>query len=260
VAGFLTLILMVGHWRLDFLESVPQFLLAVVVSLATEVALSRWLRARWPNPVSAYMTGVSIGILVRSSAFWPYAVGSLLAIAQKYALTRRNQHLFNPSNFGLVVLLLAAPDSVAALGKQWTNEPGVMLAIFTLGFMVIYRLGRLDVVAAYLLAFLAQTLARAAIHGSWVLSELGEALGPPFQLFIFFMMTDPRTTPRSRHRRIAFAVTVAALEVVFRELRLTHAPFYALFLGAPLFMLFEPAPHLTPAATDDLRADSRQTT
>ena len=135
VAGFLTFILVVGQVWLGFLESFEQFATALVFSMATEVVLSRIYHGKWPNLISSYMTGVSIGILVRSPFWWPYAVGSVLAIAQKYAIQFRDRHLFNPSNFGLCILLLAAPESVAALSKQWTNMPGVMLFIFLLGLL-----------------------------------------------------------------------------------------------------------------------------
>ena len=103
VAGFLTLILIIGQVWLNFLESLGQFATAVVFSMATEIVLSRIYYGKWPNPISSYMTGVSIGILVRSPAWWPYAAGSVLAISQKYAIQFRERHLFNPSNFGLCI-------------------------------------------------------------------------------------------------------------------------------------------------------------
>src|SRR5206468_1955781 len=86
VAGFLTLILIVGQVWLRFLESFEQLATALVFSMATEIVLNRIYRSEWPNLISSYMTGVSIGILVRSPFWWPYAVGSVLAIAQKYAI------------------------------------------------------------------------------------------------------------------------------------------------------------------------------
>ena len=29
---------------------------------------------RWPHPASAYISGISVGILVRSPFLWPYAL------------------------------------------------------------------------------------------------------------------------------------------------------------------------------------------
>ena len=239
VAGFLTLILIIGHAWLGFLESFEQFAIAVVFSMATEIALSRIYRSEWPNPISSYMTGVSVGILVRSPDWWPYAAGSVLAISQKYAIQLRERHLFNPSNFGLCILLAAVPAAVAALSKQWTNMPGVMLFIFLLGFVVISRLRRLDIVVTYVLGFILLSLVRSTITGVPILAELSPASGPAFQLFIFFMITDPQTSPSTRRGRVGYAVAIAVIEALLRLARNQNAPFFALFLVSPIAVVWE---------------------
>lgn len=239
VAGFLTLILIIGQVWLSFLESLGQFATAVVFSMATEIVLSRIYYGKWPNPISSYMTGVSIGILVRSPAWWPYAVGSVLGISQKYAIQLRERHLFNPSNFGLCILLVAVPEIVAALSKQWSNMPGVMLFIFLLGFVVISRLRRLDIVFTYVLGFILLSLVRSTITGVPILAELSPASGPAFQLFIFFMITDPSTTPSTRKGRMGYAVAIAAVEALLRFWRNQNAPFFALFVTSPIAIIWE---------------------
>jgi Na+-transporting NADH:ubiquinone oxidoreductase subunit NqrB len=239
VAGFLTLILIVGQAWLGFLESLEQFAIAVVFSMATEITLSRIYRGEWPNPISAYMTGVSVGILVRSPDWWPYAAASVLAISQKYAIQLRERHLFNPSNFGLCILLLAVPATVAALSKQWTNMPGVMLFIFLLGFVVISRLRRLDIVFTYVLGFILLSLVRSTITGVPILAELSPATGPAFQLFIFFMITDPQTTPSTRRGRVSYAMAIAVIEALLRLARNQNAPFLALFVVSPIAIIWE---------------------
>ena len=239
VAGFLTLILIVGQTWLGFLESLEQFAIAVVFSMATEIVLSRVYRGEWPNPISAYMTGVSVGILVRSPAWWPYAAGSVLAISQKYAIQLRERHLFNPSNFGLCILLAAAPATVAALSKQWTNMPGVMFFIFLLGFVVISRLRRLDIVFTYVLGFILLSVVRSTITGVPLLAELSPASGPAFQLFIFFMITDPQTSPSTRRDRVGYAMAIAVIEALLRLARNQNAPFFALFVVSPIAIIWE---------------------
>lgn len=239
VAGFLTLILVVGQVWLNFLQSFGQFAASVVCSVATEIILSRIYRKEWPNPISSYMSGVSIGILARSPAWWPYAVGSILAISQKYALQFRERHIFNPSNFGLCILLLAVPETVVALSKQWTNDPAVMIFIFLLGFAVIGRLGRLDLVFTYAAGFILLALLRSSMTGVPVLAELAQATGPAFQLFIFFMITDPRTTPSTRRGRMGYAIAIAVIEALLRLMRNQNAPFYALFMVGPISVIWE---------------------
>ena len=71
---FITCILLVGHLSFGILESYQKTLLAIVVSIATELALGRIFFHKWLHPASAYISGISVGILVRSPAFWPYAL------------------------------------------------------------------------------------------------------------------------------------------------------------------------------------------
>lgn len=237
--GFQTLIVVVGHLWLNLLPSWEQFLIAVGVALAAEAVLGRLYWGKWPNLISGYMAGVSIGILVRSPLIWPYVVGSLLSIAQKYAIRFRGRHLFNPSNFGLCVLLLTAPEAVAALSKQLTNLPIVIGFLFAFGVVVIGRLGRLDAVGAYLAVFLPLSLARSAVNGTPWVAELAPLVGPMYQIFLFFMLTDPKTTPADRRGRVLFGVAVAIVEALLRWAQVVNAPFFAVFLVTPIAVIVE---------------------
>jgi hypothetical protein len=60
-----------------------------------------------------------------------------------------------------------------------------------------------------------------------------------YQLFIFFMITDPKTTVRSSRGQCVVACLVAAVEAAFRLMEWVHAPYYALFLVGPAANLFE---------------------
>ena len=96
---FITLILLVGHLSFGILESYQKTLLAIVASIGTELILSRLFFGKWPNIASAYITGISVGILIRSPAFWPYAVCSIVSITSKYVLRVKGRHIWNPSKF-----------------------------------------------------------------------------------------------------------------------------------------------------------------
>jgi enediyne biosynthesis protein E5 len=58
-------------------------------------------------------------------------------------------------------------------------------------------------------------------------------------LFIFFMITDPKTTVRSKTGQCVVVFAVAAVEMIFRLHQAVYAPFYALFLVGPAAMLLE---------------------
>ena len=70
---FITFILVVGHLVYGILESYEKTALAIVVAIVAELVLGRIFFGKWLNLASAYITGISVGILVRSPRFWPYA-------------------------------------------------------------------------------------------------------------------------------------------------------------------------------------------
>src|ERR1700733_441968 len=72
--AFITCILLAGNITFGMLESYKKTLLAIVTAVATEMLLGRIFFKKWPHPASSYISGISVGILVRSPAFWPYAL------------------------------------------------------------------------------------------------------------------------------------------------------------------------------------------
>src|SRR5271165_4914601 len=93
--AFITCILLAGNLSFGMLESYKKTLLAIITSVVLELILGRIYFHKWVHPASAYITGISVGILVRSPAFWPYALCAALSITSKYVLRVRNRHIFN---------------------------------------------------------------------------------------------------------------------------------------------------------------------
>jgi enediyne biosynthesis protein E5 len=236
---FITIILLVGHFSFGILESAQRTLLAIATSILAELILGRIFFRQWPHLASAYITGISVGILVRSPAFWPYALCSLLAITSKYVLRVKGRHIWNPSNFGICAMLFLAADSVATLSIQWGNNLWAMLVIWLLGSAIIWRLRRFHICAVYVLSFCALSLVRSWITGDPWLSEVSPITGPEYQLFIFFMITDPKTTVKSKLGQCVVAFCIAAAEMFFRLDQSIYAPLYALFCVGPIALLIE---------------------
>ena len=195
---FITCILLVGHLSFGILESYQRTLLAIVVSIGTELLLGRIFFHKWVHPASAYISGISVGILVRSPAFWPYALCAAISIMSKYVLRIKGRHIWNPSNFGISVMLFLVPETVASLSIQWGNYLLPMLVIWVLGSVIIWRLRRFHITFTYVVSFIAFAFLRSWITGSPWQSEIAPITGPMYQLFIFFMITDPKTTVRSK--------------------------------------------------------------
>lgn len=236
---FITLILLVGNVSFGILESYQKTLLAIATSIVAELILGRIFLHKWPHLASAYITGISIGILLRSPFFWPYALCSMLAITSKYVLRLNGRHLWNPSNFGISALVFLAAESVATLSIQWGNNLWAMLVIWLLGSVIIWRLRRFHICAVYVVSFIALAFLRTWITGDPLLSEISPITGPEYQLFIFFMITDPKTTVRSKRGQCIVAFAVAAVEMLLRLDQSVYAPFYALFMVGPIALLIE---------------------
>jgi Na+-translocating ferredoxin:NAD+ oxidoreductase RnfD subunit len=237
--AFITCILLAGHLTFGILESYRKTLLAIVTSIATELVLGQIFLRKWLHPASAYITGISVGILVRSPAFWPYALCSAISIMSKYVLRIKGRHLWNPSNFGISVLLFLAPETVASLSIQWGNYLWPMIVIWVLGSVIIWRLRRFHITAIYVVSFIAFAFLRSWVTGAPWQSEIAPITGPMYQLFIFFMITDPKTTVRSKTGQCVVVFLVALLEMMLRLRQVVYAPFYALFIVGPAAMLVE---------------------
>jgi hypothetical protein len=220
-------------------EYSPTFV-AIIATLAIEAAMARFTFGKWPHLSSAYISGISVGILVKSPELWPYVMCGLISIASKFALRVGGRHLWNPSNFGITVLLFLAGNHMASFSVQSGNEAWPVLLIWALGSLILYRLGRLHIPLVFLAAFVPLAFLRSYVTGNPWQAELAPVTWPMFQLYIFFMITDPKTTTRARWSQNLVVVVVAVVETALRlAFRDIHSLYHALFIVAPISNLME---------------------
>lgn len=256
----ITAILVLGEWRYGIMGGYRKLVLTLGTCVVCEIALSWFLLRRWPSIQSAYITGVSLSLLLRPQAAldWPFVTGALLSIGSKYVLRYRGRHLWNPSNLGLAMLVLLAPGRVALLSHELGNDLFANAVIWTLGVVIASQAGVLHVSIAYAASFSILAVLRSFLVGTPILAELAPITGPMYQLLCFFMLTDPRTTLPSRRGRIVTVILIALVESAFRlandfELPAAHLvapapPILALFVVGPLALawhLRNTVPHTT---------------
>jgi Na+-translocating ferredoxin:NAD+ oxidoreductase RnfD subunit len=169
----------------------------------------------------------------------------------KYVIRIHDRHVWNPSNFGVSFMLFVYPEHVAHLSIQWGNAWWSLILVWSIGVIVITRLKRIHICVAYVTSFLVLAWLRTFITGHPYLTEVAPITGPMYQLFILYMITDPRTTVRSRGGQVTMVMVMALVEMLFRCLTsrypssllvqdlAIHAPFYALFLTGPTFLMGE---------------------
>lgn len=237
--AFITTILVVANLSFGILEGLDRTVIAIVTALVAEAVMGRLTYGRVPHLASAYITGISVGILMRSPFVWPFVLASLISIATKYVLRLGDRHLWNPSNFGVSAVLFLAPATTSVLSIQWGNAIAPMAVIWALGSVIVWRVGRLHISATYVASFLLFAAVRTAITGDPWLANVAPITGPMYQLFIFFMVTDPKTTVRSKRGQIVVVFLVALMEMILRLAEVVYAPFYALFLVGPSALIVE---------------------
>ncbi len=231
---FITTILVAGHLSFGILEGFENIAIAIGTSIVLDLVVGRLYTGIWKSPASAYISGISVSILVRSTFIWPYIITAAISILSKYVIRYKGRHIWNPSNLGISWMLFFAPMYVAGLSVQWGNNLLPMLVIWMLGMVIVYRAKRLHVTLTYVISFIFFAYIRSLITADPFLAELAPLTGPMYQLFIFFMITDPPTNVKSKKGQILVVFIVAFVEFILRLNQFVYAPFYALAIVGPV--------------------------
>lgn len=238
IAFLITLVLVAGQLRYHLLGGYDRLVVALGVCMATEALYSWFDRGKVVNLLSAYISGISLTLLVKpqGGALWPFVLGGIIAISSKYVLRYRGNHLWNPTNFAVSALLLLAADRVSVLSHQFGNDITTNMVIWIFGLIIAARVGVLHITLTYVASFLVLNSVRAAALGMPVLPEIAPITGPMYQLFVFFMITDPRTVVKGRRRQIVVAILIAIMETLIRFASDKGLPLPTAFNVAPAFL------------------------
>jgi hypothetical protein len=238
LAAVIISIHVLGQIVLGFRVSVPQILVAILVCAVIEVGwtLSKTGTLVWP--ASAMLTGSGAALILRLSdmqsndhwswrGWYVFALVAGLSLLTKYVIRYRGSHIFNPSNVGLVAaFLLLGSSRVEPLDFWWAPFNGWMVAAYLIilvgGLLITARLHLLGMSAAFWLTLAVGIGVLAAsghcmtarwsfepvcgAHFWWVI-----VFSPEILIFLFFMITDPKTTPGGRVARVVFGIGVATV-------------------------------------------------
>ncbi len=202
-------LLIYGVTRLDFEIAPLRAGVLLGTALVTQFVCTRFWKLPAFDPRSALISGLSLTLLLRTNSTSLAILAAIVTIASKFVLRLRGKHVFNPTNFGLVAMMLATGHVWVSPG-QWGNVAFFGFLLACLGGLVVNRASRSDVTYAFLGFYIAIVFARALWLGHPVAIPLHHLQNGAFLLFTFFMISDPKTTPDSRAGRILFAFLVAA--------------------------------------------------
>ncbi|GAC1347935.1 MAG: hypothetical protein NVSMB23_28010 [Myxococcales bacterium] len=230
--AFLAMFLCLGLGARDFpLWHAP---LIFATALGTQALLQRLTGAPAAGFLSPVITSFGLTLLLRADDPRLAVLAAFCAIAGKFVLRVRGRHLFNPANLGLCVAMLCSSHAWCS-PAQWGESSLFLLWFCAFGLMVAHRAFRSDVSLAFLGAFAGLRLLRVLLLGQRLAVLEHQLLSGSLLLFAFFMISDPKTTPRTRAGRIVFACAVASLAHALQFVWFVRNPvLWALLACAPL--------------------------
>ena len=244
-----------GHLFLGFEQSHIQPLVGLAAAIGLQFLLE-WVDARanhrkprftgsWANFINSLPPAIIPGLALTMLLFpnerlMPVLFGVAVAIGSKVIFRApvadgKTQHIFNPSNLGIVATLLLFPWIGVAPPYHFTENltgmwhwalPGIVL---TTG-IIVHALftGRLILVLTWLVAFIIQGQVRSWYFGTSCIVPLTPMTSAAFMVFTLYMIPDPATTPVQPLRQALFGVAVAAVYGVLLVEHMVYGLFIAL--------------------------------
>ena len=241
LAAVITSLQVLGQVEFSFRVSIAQILIALLTCAVLEVGIAfrRQHMIMWP--ASAMLTGNGVAFILRvpgtthgdwwsTRGWWIFAGTAAVSLLSKYLIVWRGGHIFNPSNIGLVLCFLILGRTRAEPLDFWWGPMSWWLALATAiivagGLVILSRLRLLVVAVGFWVAFAAGIgILAASGHAMSARWHLGPITGihfwsvlvtsPEILVFLFFMITDPKTAPTTRRARLAYAVSVGLLSAL----------------------------------------------
>ena len=276
-----------GQTVLHFDVSVAQILIAVATCAVIEVAITLWRDHVLAWPASALLTGNGVAFVLRIPGTrhgdwwsmrggWIIAAVAAVSLSSKYLIRVNGRPLFNPSNFGLVLAFLLLGSRRVDPLELWWVRPGIALAlaltvIIVGGLLLAWRVKMLGVIASFWLTY-AAALGVLAVRGHCITARwhIGPVCNgylwtvlvtsPEVAVFMFFMITDPKTAPHGRTARKVYGAAIAFVFVALAAPQRTEYATKVALLGA-LALVCASRPileRLSPAADPQLSGQTAQ--
>ncbi len=254
--------LLFGIFALGWNVNLLSFNVMILTCMAVQAIGIHFTTKDYAGLKSALISSFSLCLMFHANSIWVFALAAVLSIGSKYIFRWKGKHIFNPTNFGIVVTILITGDAWISPG-QWGSQGLLLFIVGITGLVVLLRVRRLDTALAFLITFLGLHFCREILYKGWPMDSFTHILtSGSLLLFSFFMITDPVQTPANRWARIGWAAAIGAVAWYMQAMmQIQHAaPIWALFFLSPLvpvldyflpgkrFQWVTPAEQATPAA------------
>ena len=259
LAAVIVSLQVLGQVAFEFELSIAQILISLLTCAVLEVGIAAWRQQVILWPASALLTGNGVAFVLRVpgtvhgdwwslNGAWIFAGTAAVSLLSKYLIAFRGRHIFNPSNFGLVLCFLILGKERAVPLDFWWGPMSLWMALALViivagGLAILLRLHLIGIALGFWLTFVAGiaviALGGHAMAARWHLGPVTGAYffwvlatSPEILVFTFFMITDPKTIPKGRVARLVYAVGVGLLATLLIAPQTTEFGAKVALLGA----------------------------
>lgn len=193
----------------------------------------------------AHITSIALNMLIYvNDRIWVMMFAVTLAVAAKWILRTpvrgKLKHYMNPSNFGILMVLVLFPWGSIAPPYHFTEGlndigswilPGIIIITGTLLNAKLTE--RMWLIFGWLSFFALQAILRGILFDTAIPGALAVMTGVAFILYTNYMVTDPGTTPSRPGAQFAFGAGVALFYGLFMVMHIA----YGLFLATAIVCL-----------------------
>lgn len=235
---FQSIFLSLGILMLDWSADIYAYSASIITCLLVQVIGLKITGGDISGLKSALISSLSICLMFKANMILTFALAGALSIGSKYLIRIDGRHVFNPTNFGMIVAILITGDAWFSPG-QWGSDLILLFVLFLAASALLIKVGRMDVALTFLAVFSGLHFIKMVVWLGWELEVfLHHISSGTLLLFTFFMITDPVTTPKSRKGRLIWSALIGILAFAISNWFYVHsAPIWALFIMSPVAVI-----------------------
>lgn len=184
------------------------------------------------NPESSVITALSLFFVLHPASNWSEVLflvaAVVIAMASKYILAFRGQHIFNPAAVGAIAV--GIPTGIAT---WWIGTPYLLPFVIVAALLMVRKVRRFELFFAVLIPGILVATLYGMSYGQTAPAAMWQYLASwPVVFFAAFMVTEPFTSPGTRKARWIFGSFVGIISSIPLSVGIVYStPELSLALG-----------------------------